>query len=187
MGLYISETPQGSNPYLKRLQVVRGSIIEQNVDAIVTLIPQTLEYRGAINQLIQKAAGEKIDVFIQENVVHPRAGDVYAVPGFDLPCKHIFFCVVPVWRDEWDRHNSQLLNASRKAMELASRMSLKTIAFPPIGSGSHGFPKARAVRLIVQGITDRLDKKFEQVQIVCQKAETQQLFEERLRAESLRL
>ena len=180
MALFIPETPRRSNPYLDRIRVVQGSIVEQDVDAIVTVIPQTLEYRGAINQLIEEKAGEKMDAFLRDNIVQPRLGDVYAVPGFNLPCQHIMFSVVPVWRDEWDRSDQQLLNATRKAMELARTMSLTTIAFPPIGSGRRGFPKARVARLIVQGITDRLDQHFDEVRLVCQTSETQTLFEERL-------
>lgn len=181
MALFIPETPRRSNPYLDRIRAVQGSIVEQDVDAIVTVIPQSLEYRGSINQLIEKTAGEKMDVFLRENIVQPRLGDIYAVPGFNLPCDHIFFCVAPVWRDEWDRHDQQILNAARKGMELARSMSLKTVAFPPIGSGRNGFPKPRVSRLIVQGVLDRLDRHFDEVRLVCQTPETHKLFEERLK------
>lgn len=185
MGISISGVTGATNPYLNRVKVVNGHIIEQDTDAIVTLIPQNLEYRGSINQSIQDAAGEMMDAFMRENVVRPKAGDVYAVPGFNLPCKHIFFCVVPIWKDEWDRNDRQLINASRKAMELARSMSLKSIAIPPVGSGSRGFPKPRAARLIVQGVLDRLDDHFEDVRIVCQTDDTRKIFEERLAMASI--
>ena len=180
MGVFITGATGTTNPYLKRVRVINGLIIEQDTDAIVTLIPQNLEYRGSINKSIQKGAGEMMSAFVRENMVRPRAGDVYAVPGFSLQCKHIFFCVVPVWKDEWDRHERQLLNAVRKAMELARSMSLRSISIPPIGSGSRGFAKPRAARLIVQGISDRLDDHFEDVRIVCRAEETRKVFEERL-------
>lgn len=178
MGVFITGAAGSTNPYLKRVRVCKGSIIEQDTDAIVTLVPQNLKYRGSINKAIEQQAGEMMQAFVRENIIRPKPGDVYAVPGFALPCRHIFLCVVPVWKDEWDRHERQLLNASRKAMELARSMSLKSISFPPIGSGAHGFPKARAARLMVQGITDRLDAQFEEVRIVCLAEDTRKIFEE---------
>jgi len=162
--------------------MVQGDITRQKIDAIVTFIPQNLEYRGEINVAILDAAGGGLDQFILENIFKPRVGDVYTVPGFNLPCKHVFFCVVPVRHDDIDRPDKYLINATRKAMEAASAMRLKTIAFPPIGSGKRGFPKPRAARLILQGISERLDGSFEEVRIVARTASTLNVFKERLKA-----
>lgn len=180
MTLYLTETRHTSNPYLNRITVIQGDITAQAVEAIVTLIPTTLEYRGALNSSILKKAGERLDDFMLENIVRPRSGDVYAVPGFGLPCKHILFAVVPVWKNDFDRYDRDLVNACRKAMELARSMSLKVIAFPPIGSGKRGFPKARAARLIVEGIASRLNSDIDEVRIVCQTKTTMRLFKDRL-------
>lgn len=181
MDIVITEPGKASNPYLDRIKVLQGNLAEQTVDAVVTLIPHTLEYRGALNAEILKKAGVRLDKFVLEHVVQPKSGDIYAVPGFDLPCRHIFFCVVPVWKDDFDRHEKHLLNATRKAIELAQDMGLKTMAFPPLGSGHRGFPKQRAVRLIVQGLEDRLDDRLEEVRITCLGDQTVCLFEERLK------
>jgi O-acetyl-ADP-ribose deacetylase (regulator of RNase III) len=180
MALYVSEGARSSNPYLKRITVVQGDITAQAVDAIVTVIPTTLEYRGALNAGILAKAGEKLDRFVLENIVRPRSGDVYAVPGFQLPCKHILFAIVPVWKNDFDRYDRDLVNACRKAMELARGMSLKTVAFPPVGSGKRGFPKARAARLIVEGISSRITADIDEVRIVCQTKATMRLFKDRL-------
>lgn len=178
MNSVIPEAGLASNPYLNRIQIVQGDITRQETDAIVTVIPQTLEYRGAINTAIVKAAGARLDKFVLEHIVMPRAGDIYAVPGFDLPCRHVFYCVVPVWQDDFDRHDRDLVRACRVAMELARSMNLRSIAFPPIGSGKRGFPKARAARLILQGIASRLSRDIEDVRIVCQNKTTIQCFKD---------
>ncbi len=169
-----------SNPYLNRIQIVQGDITAQEVDAIVTLIPQSLEYRGKLNASLRDAAGAELDLYVEENVYRPRAGDVYVLPGFNLPARHLIFAIAPVWRTDFDREDRQLLNAVRKAMEQARALSLKTVAFPPIGSGRHGFPKPRAARLIMQGISDRMDKHFDEVRIVCRTSKTKVLFADRL-------
>ena len=102
------------------------------------------------------------------------------MPGFTLPCKHIFFCIVPVWRENFDMQDRQLLNAARKAMERAREMELTTMAFPPLGSGHKAFPKPKAARLLLHGIAERLDSHFREVRIVCPDDETLEIFREKL-------
>ena len=169
-----------SNPYLNRIRVVQGDIAAQEVDAVVTLLPQNLEYRGDLNSSLREAAGAELDQYVAENVYRPRAGDVYVLPGFNLPVKHIICAISPVWKTDFDREDRHLLNVVRKSMEQAKALSIKTLAFPPIGSGGRGFPKARAARLILQGISDRLDKSFDEVRIVCRTPKTKQIFADRL-------
>lgn len=178
MDSVIPEAGNASNPYLNRIRIVQGNIARQDTDAIVTVIPQTLEYRGAINAAIVESAGARLDKFVLENIVTPRSGDIYAVPGFDLPCRHVFYCVVPVWQDDFDRNDRDLVRACRTAMELARSMGLRSIAFPPVGSGKRGFPKARAARLILQGITSRMSRDIDEVRIVCQNGATMRCFKD---------
>jgi O-acetyl-ADP-ribose deacetylase len=180
MEIVITEQGRPSNPYLNRIRLVQGDLTAQDSDAIVTMIPHTLEYRGEINAAILKAAGTQLDNFLLENVYKARPGDVYAVPGFNMSCGHIFFCVVPHWQVDFDRHDKYLVNSCRKAMETARAMSLKNIAFPLLASGKHGYPKPRAARLILQGIVDRLDHTIEEVRLVCQSDKTLEIFRERL-------
>ncbi len=159
---------------------MQGDIAEQYLGGVVSLIPQNLEYRGEVNSALLKAAGEKLDKFILENVSKPRLGDVYAVPGFDLPCEHILFGITPNWRTEFDREDRHLLVVLRKAIELAADMNLRTLALPPLASGKNGFPKQRAARLILQALEDRLNNDFDEIRIVCQAAQTLEVFRDRL-------
>src|SRR5262245_27765312 len=103
MDIVITDRSRRSNPYLNRITLVEGDITRQKVDAIVTFLPLSLEYRGEINAGILVGAGEQLDKFILENIYKPKVGDVYTVPGFNLPCEHIFFCIVPIKRLDMDR------------------------------------------------------------------------------------
>ncbi len=180
MTIVITDPEKRSNPYLNRITLVEGDITRQKVGAIVTFIPQNLEYRGGINKTILAGAGQKLDDFVLENIFRPKVGDVYSVPGFGLECENIFFCVVPIRRLDMDRPDKYLVNSCRKAMETASAMGVTTIAFPPLGAGKNGFPKPRAARLILQGISERLDGDFEEVRIVARTKKTLGIFRERL-------
>ena len=178
----IAEFGQASKPYLVRVTFVRGRIEEQPVDAIVTLLSQSLRYKGSLNEAIQKAAGHAMDVFINENIHEPRLGDVYAAPGFDLPCKHVLYAVRPTWKDDFERQDRDLLIPCRKVMEEARAMSLKTLAFPPLGSGHQGFAKPKAARLMMQAIMDRMYPEIEEVRIVARTQETLDIFHDRFTA-----
>ncbi len=182
MGIFISEPENPSNPYLSRIKLIKGDITQQNTDAIVSVIPQDLEYRGEINSAILRGAGQKLDEFVLEHIYRPRPADIYAVPGFNLPCKHIFFCVLPAWRSDLDRDDRHLVAVCRKAMEMARALCLKSIAFPPLAAGKHGYPKQKAARLMVQGIAERLDESLDEVRIVSPAGEALKFFAERLAA-----
>ncbi len=170
---------------MDKVKIIPGDITEQAVDAIVSILPKNLEYRGELNAKIAQIAGADMDAFIQNNIFAPRVGDIYAMPAFNLPSKHIFFIIMPVFKTEFDLNEKHLLNACRKAMEQARDMRLLNMAFPPIASGKHGFPKVKAARLILQGIEDRIESAYnmhtlEEIRIVARTEETCRIFRDRI-------
>ncbi len=181
MKLVISKSGQSSKSFLERIHLIQGDITEQDVDAIAILIPQTLDYKGSINQAVMEACGHNLDEFILDNIYKPKIGDVYAIPAFDLPAKHIFVGVLPYFRTEFDMNDAHLSGVVRKIMELSRCMLLKSVAFPPLGSGKGAYPKVKAARLVCQGISERMEESFEDVRIVCPDNKTLRLFDEKLR------
>ena len=167
MEIVISNSGPATKPFLHKIKLVQGNIVDQEVDAVVTTIPKNMQHVGSLNSSIIGAAGRQLDDFILENIYKPKAGDVYAVPGFNLPAEHVLIGVMPYFRTEFDKDDRYLIGCMRNIMELASRMGLRRIAFPPVSSGKTGYPKARAARLLIKGVTDRLDEGFSEVRIVC--------------------
>lgn len=180
MSIVISEAQKRSNPCLQKIRLVRGNLAEQEVDALVSLIPYTLEHTGAINEALFEAAGPALDDFILEHIVKPKVGDVYAVPGFNLSARHVIYTFRPLWKDDFDREDKHVLAAVRKAMVLSKCMVLGRIAFPPLGAGKKEYGPARSARIVVQGILDRIDESFQEVRIVCDDDETYAAYRERL-------
>ena len=103
------------------------------------------------------------------------------MPAFNLPAKHILVGILPHYRTEFDMNPSHLSSVIRRVMELARCMLLTSIAFPPLASGRHGFPKAKSARLVCQGITDRLEESFEDVRIVCSNDQMFGIYDGKLR------
>ncbi len=182
MDIVISDASRASNPYINKIKPVLGDITAQDADAIVSMLPQSLEVAGSINQSILKQAGGDLDDFILENIYQPKAGDVYAVPGFALPCKNIIYAVRPNWKSDFEREDKHLVMCVRKSLVLAKCMLLNTVAFPPLGAGRKAFGKGRAARIMIHSILDRLDEHPREVRIVCADKETLGIYIERLRA-----
>ena len=180
MEIVISNSGPATKPFLHKIKVVQGNIVDQDVDAVVTTIPRNMQHVGSLNSSIIGAAGRQLDEFILENIYKPKVGDVYAVPGFNLPAEHVLIGVMPYFRTEFEKDDRHLTGCVRNIMELAGRMGLRRIAFPPISSGKTGYPKARAARLMVKGIVDRLDEGVSEVVIVCPDNETYDNFHSKL-------
>lgn len=180
MEILITKSGHASKPFLERVTLVQGDITAQSVDAIAIVVPQNLDYKGKINDRVREISGHDIDEFILENIYKPRAGDVYALPAFNLPARHIMVGIMPVYRTEFDMNEAHLSGISRKFMEIARTMLLKTVAFPPLASGRKGFQKPKAARLIIQGVTDRLDEGFDEVRLVCPDAQVEEIYRRKL-------
>ena len=183
MSDFVAEQRRRSNAKLmQRIRVVPGDITKQDdVDAIVSAIKTNMDVSGSLNQSLIKAAGHNFDNFILENIYKPKAGDVYAVPGFNLPVEHVLFVVTPPLKDTFERDDVYLLRSYRQPLKMAANMKLKKIAFPALGTGKDGYPPERAARLAIRGIMDRMSDDFAEVRIVCDQEKTFGAFSERLR------
>lgn len=166
---FVAEHRRRSNAkLLRRIVIKKGDITKQTgVDAIVSVIQANLDVSGSINQALIKAAGNDFDTFILDNIYKPKPGDVYVVPGFDLPVKNVIFVVTPNWKDEFDREDVHLLRCYRLSMKMAESMKIRRIAYPALATGGYGFPLERAARLAIRGIMERMTENFTEVRIIC--------------------
>lgn len=181
MNVVISNSGVVSKPFLERINLIQGDICAQDTDAICLVMPQNMNFSGSLNNSVAAACGVDLNAFILENIYKPRTGEVYALPAFNLPCKHIFLGIMPRYRTEFDMKDSDLAQVVRKMMELARCMLLTSIAFPPLASGRGMLAKPKAARLIVQGITDRMEETVEDVRIVCPTPNVTEAFDRKLR------
>lgn len=170
-------SPRSNRDFIRKIRLIEGDLTKQrDIDAIVGLIPVNLDMSGTLNQAIIHAAGRQIDDFILENIVQPRPGDVFAVPPFSLPIRHILYAVTPNWQDGLEREDRDLVRCYRGIMQLAHKMKIRRIAFPALGMGARKYPVKRAARLGLQGIMDRLSDGVDEVRIVCNRRESYDAF-----------
>ncbi len=177
----ISEPSKPSNAHLvQRIKLIRGDIVKQDVDAIVTTIPKTLEIEGKLNSDILNTAGPALDEYILEKVYKPKVGEIFSTPGFGLAAQNVIFSVTAAWRTEFDRTDRDLLHVYRESTKQALKMGLHSVAFPSLITGRKGFPIIRAARLALQGIMDQMSEQLIDVRIVCYNAEAEVHYRDRL-------
>ena len=134
------------------IQIIRNDITRMHVDAIVSTGNGKLDCGGGVNGAIHKAAGPQLLAECR-TLGGCKVGEAKITHGYQLPCKYVIHTVSPVWHGGFFREREQLISCYRKALELAVKHHCKSIAFPMIGTGAHGYPKAQALRIATDTIS----------------------------------
>ncbi len=137
------------------IEISRGDITEQALDAIVNAANPWLQHGGGVAGAIVRKGGpaiqEESDRWVEKHgpVKHDRPA--YTSAG-NLPCRLIIHAVGPVWGQ--GNEDSRLSAAVKGCLELANSLQLKSLAMPAISTGIFGFPKQRAARVILTSILE---------------------------------
>ena len=138
-----------------RMQLVRGDITEQTVDAIVNAANSSLAGGGGVDGAIHSAAGPTVMEETQASYPDgcPTGNAVASQAGL-LSAKWIFHAVGPVWKGGQNDEPLQLMSAYRKCMQLATEHHCESIAFPAISTGAYGYPIDLAANVALKTCID---------------------------------
>lgn len=142
-------------PGARQLQIAQGDLTVEVVDAIVNAANHHLKHGGGIAAAISRAGGAVIqqesDNWIRQYGPVTNAQPAYTSAG-KLQTTYVIHAVGPIWGEgDEDRKLSEAISGS---LRCASRLSLRSIAFPAISTGIFGFPKDRAARIFYQTIPE---------------------------------
>jgi O-acetyl-ADP-ribose deacetylase len=165
-----------------QIQVIRGDITRQAVDAIVNAANESLLGGGGVDGAIHSAAGEELELAclkIHKEKGGCKTGDAVITTGGNLPAKFVIHTVGPVWRGGKQKEAELLAGAYLSSLRLASENGIKSIAFPNISTGVYGFPKEQASKIAVSAVVGFLNNNetsVESVVFVCFDRENFELY-----------
>jgi len=127
-----------------------------NTDAIVNAANTSLKSGGGVCGAIFSAAGADKLQKACDKLAPIKTGEAVITKGFSLPAKHIIHAAGPVYRDGNQGEAAQLRSCYKNALNLAKKHKCNSIAFPLISSGIYGYPKAEALAVATNAISDWL-------------------------------
>jgi O-acetyl-ADP-ribose deacetylase (regulator of RNase III) len=140
------------------IAVVRGSVLEQDVDAIVNAANTSMRGGGGVDGAVHDAAGREL--LAELKAVAPDGAPTGApvlTGGHNLKQKHIIHVAGPVWSAQRADECERLLRACyRGALEVAEGKEWGSLAFCSISTGIYGYPLSLAAPLAVETVADYL-------------------------------
>jgi O-acetyl-ADP-ribose deacetylase (regulator of RNase III) len=129
-----------------RVELVRGDITREAVDAIVNAANTTLLGGGGVDGAIHRAGGPAILAECRTLGGCPT-GEARVTRGGRLAARWVVHAVGPVWRDGRHGEPEHLARAYRRSLETAAGVGARSVAFPSISTGAYRFPIARAAAI----------------------------------------
>lgn len=140
-----------------RLEVVRGDITRERVDAIANAANAALRGGGGVDGAIHRAAGPGLlDELRRRYPDGTPTGTAVATAGHSLPVRWILHAVGPVWRGGDHGEEELLAGAYRSCLRLAEELDAASVAFPAISMGIYGYPAPQGARVAVRTVIEHL-------------------------------
>ena len=144
-----------------KIQIVRGDITTEDVDAIVNAANSYLRHGGGVAGAIVRAGGYDIqresDEIVRERGKVPP-GEAVVTSAGKLRARYIIHAVGPVWRGGNENEDEVLYRAVYNSLLRAKELNVAQISIPAISTGIFGFPKERAAKIFEKAIKDFIDR-----------------------------
>ncbi|MEU6028004.1 O-acetyl-ADP-ribose deacetylase [Streptomyces tauricus] len=141
---------------MTRIELVRGDITQQSVDAIVNAANSSLLGGGGVDGAIHRRGGPEIlDECRKLRASHYgkglRTGQAVATTAGRLDARWVIHTVGPVYSGSEDR-SDLLISCYRESLRVADELGARTVAFPAVSAGIYGWPMEDAARVAVETV-----------------------------------
>ncbi len=166
-----------------RIELVKGDITGQKVDAIVNAANSSLLGGGGVDGAIHRRGGPDIlaeckRVRVQRWPEGLPTGRAVATAAGRLPAKWVIHTVGPVHSKSEDRSHL-LASCHLEALKAADELGAKSVAFPAISTGVYGYPLELAAPVAINAVK-AADTLVEEVRFVLFDDEAYRAFERAL-------
>jgi O-acetyl-ADP-ribose deacetylase (regulator of RNase III) len=142
------------------VSVVRGSVLDQNVDAIVNAANTAMRGGGGVDGAVHRAAGKELQRELERVAPNgARTGSAVVTPGFALKQRFIVHTPGPIWQDGRRGEADLLVSSYRSCLEAAEAKRVASIAFCSISTGAYRFPLEKAAELATNTVVGYLKGK----------------------------
>ena len=138
------------------LEVLKGDITKQDVDAIVNAANRSLTPGGGVSGAIHRAAGPELWGECR-TLGGCATGEAKITKGYRLPARHVIHTVGPVYRGRKE-DAAALASCYENSLKVALDHGLTTVAFPAISTGIYGYPLDEAARVALKAIVSFLQE-----------------------------
>ncbi len=137
--------------------IVRGSVVDQDVDAVVNAANTALRGGGGIDGVIHRAAGRELLRELERVAPNgTKTGSAVMTKGFNLKQPWIIHTPGPVWKGGGANEAAKLASSYRSCLERAEEKGLKSIAFCSVSTGIYGYPLDQAAAVALGAATEYL-------------------------------
>ncbi len=141
------------NGTVVRLQ--QGDLTAMPVDALVFYVRDDLQLGSGYGAAIQSRGGSAVKDEL-DRIGHVSMGEAVITGGGRLKAKNIIHVCGPKFQEPETEQKLRL--AMRSALRVAEERSLRTLAFPPLGTGFYGIPIDLCARVMSETLQDFLNK-----------------------------
>jgi len=137
-----------------RITVVRGDIVDQDVDAVVNAANSGLLGGGGVDGAILRAGGRaQLDArrALRDRVGALPTGQAAWTDAGEMRARWVIHVVGPVWHTGEDR-SDLLASCYREALRVADEIGAQSVAFPAVSAGIYGWPIDSAADIAVQTV-----------------------------------
>ena len=144
---------QGHNLIIKK-----GNLVEEAVVAIVNPTDEHLQHSSGVAKAINEASGGAVQMALNDVVGRMGGGAqsgrvVVTAAGGSLRCKHVIHAVWPAARERPNEGYQRLLEELfKEVICIAEERQMKSIALPPMMSGSCELSKELIAHIIIDSI-----------------------------------
>ena len=140
-----------------KLEICKGDITNEEVDAIVNAANEDLKHVGGLAKAIVQAGGDSIqmesDLYILQHG-KLKAGGVVCLGAGNLACKKVLHAVGPRWVDGRSGEEQTIYFTVLVCLRECQRKGLESVSFPAISTGIFSVPDHICIQASLKAVRD---------------------------------